>query len=60
MRVVSLSDDYPRPTHPQDQLGSSKFMKTYKCKVDGVPVVVKIYLKRDPEEVSRGLWVLVM
>lgn len=35
----------------QEQLGSSKFMKTYRCKVNGVPVVVKNYVKRDPDEV---------
>jgi phosphoinositide-3-kinase regulatory subunit 4 len=27
-------------------------MKTYRCKVSGIPVVVKVYVKRDPEEVS--------
>jgi len=42
----------PSPPFLQEQLSNSKFMKTYRCKVDGLPVVVKVYVKRDAEEVS--------
>lgn len=35
----------------QEQLSNSKFMKSYRCKVDGFPVVVKVYVRRNAEEV---------
>jgi len=34
----------------QEQLGNGKFMKSFRCKVDGMPVIVKVYIKRDPNE----------
>ena len=40
------------PPKQQEQLSNSKFMKSYRCKVDGIPVVVKVYVKRASDEVT--------
>jgi hypothetical protein len=52
--IAGAANSRPLVAPKQEQLGSSKFMKTYRCKSDGVPVVVKVYIKRDPEEVMHG------
>ena len=54
-RPPALPPSLPPSLPPlQEQLSNSKFMKTYRCKVDGLPVVVKVYVKRDAEEVGLG------
>ncbi|CAM9769040.1 unnamed protein product, partial [Choristocarpus tenellus] len=49
---VILQHDLPKFIYV-DQLANGKFIKSYKCKVDGVAVVVKVYIKRDPLEDLR-------
>jgi phosphoinositide-3-kinase regulatory subunit 4 len=36
----------------QDRIGNGKFMKTYYVKVDGAPIVVKVYLKQPDEDLQ--------
>ncbi|CAN0147967.1 unnamed protein product, partial [Discosporangium mesarthrocarpum] len=51
---VLLQHDLPKFIYV-NQLANGKFIKSYKCKVDGIAVVVKVYIKRDPSENLKGV-----